>query len=103
VEGEVRLRSAEIGGESVDVDAGFTVEFAHPNERVERWKTGMVYEQITVTRSGGPLSEQLDVMARSAVEDVIADMHEADLETHTDIESVPVTWKFDDRLARLFA
>ena len=87
---------------AVLVDAEFAVEFSHPDGRVERWTTGLTYCEIAVHPTAGALPAQLDVMAKSAVQDVISDMSEAGIATETDLTKLPVHWTFDPALEERF-
>jgi hypothetical protein len=88
-----------LGDEPLCVDAGFWLEFTLADGSHQRWDTGIAYCDIGLQPAGArPLLEQLEFQARSAGEDIVAEMRECGYDGDGDIASLPLSWAFDSRL-----
>lgn len=86
------------------VDVGIWLEFERDDGERERWETGTVYQDITVSRSDGrSLEEQLDGFVRDATrDDLIADMQLDGYQPDHAADDLVITWHLADDVSARF-
>jgi hypothetical protein len=86
-----------LGDEPLCVDAGFWLEFVLADGSHQRWDTGIGYCDIGL-QPAGSLATQLESQARSAGDDIVAEMRECGYDGDGDVAALPLSWAFDSRL-----
>jgi hypothetical protein len=93
---KVRLHyGAPTDGDVVLLDATFAVRITTRDGTRRLWNGGAWLEEIDVKLPGAPCRRQLELLARSATDDLIRDMRLDGFDDAVDSERIPIKWHFE--------